>query len=182
MRWNKAEGKPPRRWWSTDTIWNALAVVAIALVLWKVFVAPRNLDARNAHPAPHAVYPLLDGGTFAVTQARGHVLFLDFFATWCEPCKAELPAVESWARSHPGAIVVPVDEGEPAALARPFALKFGLHGVALDREGNAQALFAVQGYPTVVVIDPAGRVRATWQGLNPAIGLAMTNAAATLAP
>jgi thiol-disulfide isomerase/thioredoxin len=176
------EARAKRRWWSTYTIWNLLALAAIGLVLWKVFVAPRNLAVVNAHPAPHAVYARLDGGTFAIAGARGRLLFLDFFASWCEPCKVELPAVESWAKTHPNALVVPVDEGEPPVVAREFARKYGLTNVALDPAANAQALFAVQGFPTVVVIDPMGRVRATWQGLNPAIGLAMTNAQETLAP
>lgn len=171
-----------RRWWSTDTIWNALAIVAIALVLWKIFIAPRNLNMSNAHPAPHAVYQRLDGGSFAITSARGKVLFLDFFASWCEPCKVELPAVEAWAKSHPQALVVPVDEGEPRAVAESFAREYHLGNVALDPSANASAFFGVQGFPTLVVVDPEGRVRASWAGLNPAIGMAMTNAFDTMTP
>jgi thiol-disulfide isomerase/thioredoxin len=155
---------------------DALAIVAIGFILWKVLIAPRNLDPARAYPAPHATYARLDGSTFAVTQARGRVLFLDFFASWCEPCKIELPLVEQWAKTNPRALVVPVDVGEPASVAGAFARKYDLHDVALDPHESAQAFFAVHGFPTVVVVDPAGRIRATWEGLNPAIGLAMSNA------
>jgi thiol-disulfide isomerase/thioredoxin len=171
-----------RSWFSVSRVWDVLAILAIGFALWKVFVAPRNLAAANAHPAPHAVYARLDGGTFAVTAARGRLLFLDFFASWCEPCKIELPAVESWANDHPAVVVVLVDVGEPRVVALDFARRYGFKNVALDPGASAQALFAVQGFPTLVVIDPAGRVRASWEGLNPAIGLAMSNAQKNLAP
>lgn len=159
---------------------DVLAVAAIGFILWKVLIAPRNLDPARAFPAPHANYARLDGGTFRVTDARGHVLFLDFYASWCEPCKIELPLIEQWAKSNQRALVVPVDVGEPTPVASAFARKYDLRGVALDPHESAQAFFAVHGFPTVVVVDPAGRIRATWEGLNPAIGLAMSNALARL--
>ena len=161
-------------------ILDVLAIVSIGLILWKVLIAPRNLDPARAFPAPHATYARLDGSTFRVTDARGRVLFLDFFASWCEPCKIELPLVERWAKANPHAVVEPVDVGEPAPIVRAFARKYDLRGVALDPDENAEAFFEVHGFPTVVVVDPAGRIRATWQGLNPAIGLAMSNALARL--
>jgi thiol-disulfide isomerase/thioredoxin len=159
-----------------NRIWDAIAVVAIAFALWKIFLAPRAFESPGVHPAPHAVYPRLDGGTFKVADQRGHAVFLDFYASWCGPCKIELPLVESWWRKHPSAVVVPVDVGEPRPVVAAFARKYSLENVALDVHGSAPALFGVQGFPTVVVIDSTGHVRAKWEGLNPAIALAMTNA------
>jgi thiol-disulfide isomerase/thioredoxin len=161
-------------------LWDALALAAIAFTLWKVFVAPRDLDLAHAQPAPHAAYKKLDGGTFRVTGARGRVLFLDFFASWCEPCKIEAPLVEKWARANPNAIVVPVDVGEPRVAAAEFARRYSLNNVALDPHSTAQAYFALEGFPTIVAIDPQGRIRGKWAGLNLAIGLAMSNAQKTL--
>jgi thiol-disulfide isomerase/thioredoxin len=108
------------------------------------------------------------------------MLFLDFFATWCGPCRVELPLVEAWAKSHPEVAVVPVDVGEPRSVASSFARKNGLSNVVLDPGADARGIFAVQGFPTIVVVDPAGDIRASWEGLNPAIGLAMSNAVAQL--
>jgi thiol-disulfide isomerase/thioredoxin len=160
-----------------NRIWDAIAAIAIAFALWKIFLAPRAFDAPRAHPAPHAVYPRLQGGTFKVADQRGHVVFLDFYASWCGPCKVELPLVESWSRKHRDAIVVPVDVGEPRTVAAAFARRYSLDNVALDPHSGAPALFGVQGFPTVVVIDSNGYVRAKWEGLNPAIALALSNAA-----
>ncbi|MBV8147758.1 MAG: TlpA family protein disulfide reductase, partial [Candidatus Eremiobacteraeota bacterium] len=100
---------------------------------------------------------------------------------WCEPCKLELPLVERWAVLHPRVTVVPVDVAEPRMLASSFARKYDLRKVALDPNAASQALFSVSGLPTVIVIDRFGNVRAKWEGLNPAIGLAMSHAEAALA-
>jgi thiol-disulfide isomerase/thioredoxin len=157
-------------------LWDALAVVAIGFAIWKIFVAPRSFDAPKAHPAPHAVYERLDGGDFRVTDQRGRIVFLDFYASWCEPCRLELPLVEAWSRAHPAAVVTPIDVGEPRSTVARFARRYELRGVALDPQSTARALFGVEGFPTVVVIDGGGYVRAKWEGLNPAIEPAMSNA------
>ena len=165
---------------SRTRLWDLLALALIAFVLWKIFVAPRALIAAGAHPAPRAVFARLDGAPFRVADQRGRLLFLDFYASWCEPCKIELPLVESWAKQHPDAIVVPVDVAEPPAVVRAFAHQYGLADVALDPSGSARGIFSLAGFPTVVVVDPSGHIRATWEGLNPAISMAMTSAEQTL--
>ena len=157
-------------------MWDVLAALVIGFVVWKIFVAPRSLEAAGTHPAPAAMYQRLDGDTFRVADARGRVLFLDFFASWCEPCKLELPLVEAWSRAHPDAAVVPVDVGEEPSIAVAFARRYRLKNVALDPRSSARSLFAVEGFPTIVVIDRSGFIRAKWEGLNPAIALAMSNA------
>jgi thiol-disulfide isomerase/thioredoxin len=166
---------------SGGRIWDVLAVLIVAFAIWKIFVAPREFaSAQRARPAPHATFARLDGGTFRVADLRGRVLFLDFYASWCEPCKIELPLVEAWARRHPEAAVVPVDVAEPRVIAAAFARRYRLRDVAIDPRGDAQGIFQLGGFPTIVVIDPAGRIRAKWEGLNPAIGIALGNAQSTL--
>lgn len=155
---------------------DALALLVIAFVAWKIFIAPRALKGADAYPAPHVSYERLDGGTFNIADARGKVLFLDFYASWCEPCRIETPLVEAYARNHPDVLVMGVDVGEPRAVAERFAKKYGMRNVLLDPKSLSQGFFQVTGFPTVVVIDPQGRIRATWSGLNPAIDLAMKNA------
>lgn len=159
---------------------DAAALLVIAFVAWKIFLAPRALSVSKAYPAPHIVYQKLGGGEFRLTAERGHVVFLDFFASWCDPCKLETPLVERYGKSHPNVVVVPVDVGEPDSVAARFAKRYGLRGVVLDPHALSQGYFRVQGFPTVVVIDPQGRIRATWTGLNPAIQVAMAHAEKSL--
>ena len=169
-----------RRWLSPGRFLDLLAILVIAFVAWKIFIAPRALKGADAYPAPRVSYAKLDGGTFAIDDARGKVLFLDFFASWCDPCKLESPLVEQYARKHPEVLVVPVDVGEPRILAERFAKKYKLQNVVMDPQSLSQGFFQIQGFPTIVVIDPQGKIRATWSGFNPAIQMAMSNATRTL--
>ncbi len=161
---------------SFGRVLDALALLVIVFVAYRIFVAPRLLEAAHAQPAPRVSYPRLDGGTFALAGARGRVVFLDFYASWCTPCRASLPLVESYARAHPEIEVVPVDVGEPRVVSEAFAKRYRLANVALDPSASSSGIFQIEGFPTMVVVDPQGDVRATWQGFNPAVGMAMANA------
>ena len=159
---------------------DVLAVLVVLFVLYRIFVAPRYLNVANAHPAPHVTYQTLSGKPFVLAQHRGRVVFLDFWASWCEPCKVSLPMVEKFARAHPEVDVVPVDVGEPRAVVEAYARAHGMEHVALDPQTLSQGFFQINGFPTMVVIDPQLRIRATWTGLNPAIQLNMAHAEQTL--
>ncbi len=172
---------PPRRRVPWGRILDGVAIALILFALWRLFVAPRFLNAPGAYPAPRVAFARLDGGApFTIASAHGRVLFLDFFATWCTPCRAELPFIQSWERAHPRALVVPVDVGEPTAVVRRFALAHAMRHVVLDPDRLSRGFFQVLGFPTIVTIDPQGNIRATWTGFNPAIGLAMSSALQSL--
>ena|SRR5579871_893400 len=169
-----------KRWFTASRFLDLLAVAVIAFVAYRLLIAPRVFSAK-AQPAPHVTYQSLSGPPFVLTQHHGRVVFLDFWASWCEPCKLSLPLVESFARAHPEVDVVPVDEGEPKPLVSEYAKQHGLTHVALDTAMLSQGFFQLDGFPTIVVIDPQGRIRATWQGYNPAVELNMSNAEQSLA-
>lgn len=159
---------------------DALAVLVVVFVAYRIFIAPRAMNVRSAHPAPHVTYQTLSGKPFVLTQHRGRVVFLDFWASWCEPCKLSLPMVEKFARSHPEVDVIPIDVGEPRSIVEVFARTHGMAYVALDPHTLSQGFFQLDGFPTMVVIDPQGRIRATWAGFNPAIQSNMAHAEETL--
>ena len=160
---------------------DVLAILVIAFVVWKIFVAPRIFThANSAYPAPRIAYQRLDGGTFTIASDSGHVVFLDFFATWCEPCRLEMPLVQAYARAHPEVRVVPIDVGEPPRVASVFAKRNHVRGVVLDPTTASRGFFQIEGFPTVVVIDPQSRIRATWSGFNPAVEMAMAHAERSL--
>ncbi|MDP9023986.1 MAG: TlpA family protein disulfide reductase [Candidatus Eremiobacteraeota bacterium] len=170
-----------RPWLRWGRLLDLIAIAIIAYVGWKIFIAPRSLTRdASAYPAPHVAYERLRGGVFHIEDARGRVLFLDFFASWCEPCRLEMPLVEAYARKHPEIEVVAVDVGEPRVVAAAFAKRYHITNVALDPTTSAQGFFQIQGFPTIVVIDPKGRIRANWSGFNPAIQMAMANAERSL--
>ena len=176
----EAAALPKRSWLSWARLWDALAIAVIAFVAWKWYFAGRTLDKPNAFPAPHVSYALLDGGTFALTAHRGRVVFLDFWASWCAPCRLSLPLAEGYAKAHPEVDVIPVDVGEPRAVAAAYAKEHDLRSVALDPQSISNGYFQIEGFPTMVAIDPQGRIRATWTGFNPLLASNMENARKTL--
>lgn len=169
-----------RNWFTLSRVFDIAAVLVVLFVLYRLVVAPRLMNNARAYPAPHVTYQTLSGKPFVLTQHRGRVVFLDFWATWCEPCKISLPLVEKYARAHPEVDVIPVNVGEPRAVVAAFALAHNMKHVALDPKSLSQGFFQIEGFPTMVVIDPNGFIRATWPGLNPAIQLNMEHAAKTL--
>jgi ABC-type transport system substrate-binding protein/thiol-disulfide isomerase/thioredoxin len=157
---------------------RGLDAVAVLVVLYAVFhflVQPR-LSPEVAVPAPPLSLASLGGGRFSLAGHRGRIVFLDFWASWCEPCKLSLPLVEHYARTHPDVDVVAIDVGEDAATAADFARAHGLAHVALDPDEIAAHAYGVSGFPTIAVIDPAGQVRAKWVGFNPLVEAAMADA------
>lgn len=161
-------------------ILDGLAVLVIAFAVWKIVIAPRiYVSKKSALVAPPVVLPLMDGGTFALAKARGHVVFLDFWASWCAPCKLSIPLIERYKNAHPDALVFSVDSGEPVALASSFARAKNMKRVALDPEMTVTHAFGVDVFPTMIVIDRTGKERAKWIGFNPLIEDSMSRAAAT---
>lgn len=165
-----------KRFLTAGRLLDLLAVLAVLFVIYKMLVAPRFLSRATAYPAPRVTYAKLAGAPYVLKQHRGRVVFLDFYASWCEPCRISLPLVEKFARAHPEVDVIPIDVGEPRTVAEAFARVHHLENVALDPQALSRGFFQIQGFPTMVVIDPQGRVRATWPGLNPAIQANMAHA------
>jgi len=171
------EPAPPgrRRSWIGRGI-DVLAAVILIAAIYRFAIAPRLFPAGPV-AAPPVQLARLDGhGTFSLAAQRGHVVFLDFWASWCEPCQASIPLVEHYARTHPGTEVVAVDSGEPPPLAGAFARKHDMQNVLLDPDSTATEAFGVSGYPTMIVVGPDGMVRAKWVGFDPAIEDAMAQA------
>ncbi|GAC1659167.1 MAG: hypothetical protein NVS4B13_03340 [Candidatus Elarobacter sp.] len=169
---------PLRRWAARGL--DFLAVVIVLAAVAKFFVLPR-LGHRAVIQAPPVTLATLDGGRYDLARSHGRLVFLDFWATWCDPCRDSIPLVQHFRRTHPGVDVVSIDVGEPISLVRPFAAQFKMDDVALDPDQIVSHAFGVTGFPTMFAIDGTGRVLARWVGFNPAIERAMAEVAARYA-
>jgi cytochrome c biogenesis protein CcmG/thiol:disulfide interchange protein DsbE len=118
--------------------------------------------------APELELPRLDGrGEASLADFRGRVVVLNYWASWCEPCRAESPLLERWhGRLGPrGGAVVGVDALDVTSDARAFTREFGLtYPMLRDADGATGRLFGVVGYPETVVIDRGGRIAALRRG------------------
>lgn len=104
----------------------------------------------------------LDGKTWNLAALKGQPVMLNFWATWCEPCRAEMPSLERVATRHEraGLVVLAVNYKEAAPVIRRFldASPFSLP-ILLDRDGAAAAAWTPRVFPTTVLIDRHGTPR-----------------------
>jgi peptide/nickel transport system substrate-binding protein len=168
-----------RRWVARGL--DVLAVLIVFFALFEFFIAPRLAENRIV-PAPPMSLATLDGGRFSIDRQRGRLTYLDFWATWCAPCRQSIPLIQRFARSHPEVDVVSVDVGEPPAVVDAFVRNHPMERVALDPDQTAAHAFGVADFPTMVVIDRQGNQRAKWVGFNPDIEAQMAAAEARFVP
>jgi thiol-disulfide isomerase/thioredoxin len=116
-------------------------------------------------PAPEARFRRMAGGTTTLREHRGKVVVLDFWTTWCEPCVAELPALNvfhEWARNRGDIVFLSVnDDAHPADLARFLGARRPRFPVLLMDAANA---FGIRAYPTKLVVDRDGSLRLRARG------------------
>jgi len=141
-----------------------LAFSALALVVLWVGVGWVRAPALPV-AAPAFTLLDLDGAPHSLSDHRGKTVVLNFWATWCGPCRAEVPGLSSFARAHPDIPVLGIAvDGEPAAL-RKAAESLGIDYTVLRADAATRAAYGVSTLPTTVVIGPDGAVRAAHAGL-----------------
>jgi len=111
--------------------------------------------------APDFALNDLDDRPVQLYRLRGRPVVINFWATWCPPCRAEAPALQAaYQRYQDRVALLGVDEREDAATVLQFASEFGLtYPLLLDQNGDASMLYQVLGIPTTVVLDAEGVVR-----------------------
>ena len=104
-----------------------------------------------------------NGGMVGLEDYRGQVVLLNFWATWCAPCRIEMPLLQSTFESFKdqGLVILGIDFDEPADLVASFGDEMGLtFPLLLDPGGKVQQQYKVRGYPTTVILDREGRIQA----------------------
>ncbi len=113
--------------------------------------------------APDFELPLLDGTTFKLTDQIGRrAIVLNFFATWCGPCRSEMPELEAYQHAHEaeGLLLIGIDAEEKHTVVEGFVRELNLtFPIAIDGNGDIGRLYGVSGFPTTVVIGADGRVK-----------------------
>ncbi len=113
-------------------------------------------------PAPDFSLAGLDGRATALADWRGKPVILNFWATWCDPCREELPLLDGIAKTYADSLIVlAVETGEPAEEVRAFSNELGLESIRVltDPAGRIGALYLVRGLPTTFFIDSNGIIR-----------------------
>jgi len=125
-----------------------------------------SITVNVSQPAPDFQLSTLDGETFSLKQFSGHPVLLNFWATWCVPCKEEMPLiVERYQQYQPDLVVLAVDEGESLSDVKTFLAENALPFIILlDESQEIGDLYGIYGYPTTFFIDVSGIVQAVEVG------------------
>ena len=128
---------------------------------------PSVVPAQVNFPAPDLSLNDVEGNPVSLADYRGQVVLVNNWATWCPPCKAEMPALQAYYEDHQdqGFVLVAIEAGEPADEVAQFASDYGLtFPVWLDPDSAALEAFNNFTLPSSYVIDAQGTVRLAWSG------------------
>ena len=110
--------------------------------------------------APEFTLPTLAGGTAQLSDYRGQVVLMEFWATWCGPCRSSLPSLEVIYQRYRsrGVAVLLINQQETPADIRRWSRTPYTATILLDTRGEVAARYQVSGIPQLFVIDPEGRI------------------------
>ncbi len=119
-----------------------------------------------AKPAPRWQGVDLNGRVWELSKLRGRAVLINFWATWCEPCLAEMPSLQLLASEDPEKLLVlAVNLKESEDTVRRFAQRTELQlPLIRDADGGMARAWGVSVYPSTVLIDPKGRVQSIVRG------------------
>lgn len=112
-------------------------------------------------PSPNFELENIYGKLINLDDYRGHTVLINFWATWCAPCRLEMPYLQSrYERSKDKFTLLAVNNGESRDDVESFVNEYGLtFEVLLDPNAEVQSLFRIRGYPTTILIDSDGIIR-----------------------
>lgn len=165
-------------WWRSPGFWVlvALTLLTVGVALWQwrenagaVAAQSRPAPAAVVRPAPDFRLAAPDGSVMQLSDLAGKVVLLNFWATWCQPCRAEMPDLQALHRDYGQRhdfTVVGVNFQEDAATVESFARSFRIaFPLLLDRDGQvAGDRYHVRTLPTSFIIDRDGNIRDVWTG------------------
>lgn len=157
----------PRRWWAWLLDAGSVAVIAVSvLMLWFL----TSIAAAMDHRLESLTFTRLGEATpQKLSDLRGKVVFLNYWATWCGPCRHEIPAINRLAETWRGRDVVflAVTDEDPAVVGK-FLAKMPIHATVATFRSDAPRTgiekMSYRGRPTTLVIDAGGKVRRRFVG------------------
>jgi peroxiredoxin len=157
---------------------SAASILGAALLLLGAGLPQRGdftafvVDGERVAPEPGEIAPpfertTLDGEALALVDLRGSPVIVNFWATWCAPCREEMPQLQALYETYAtdGLRILGVNMGESPRAVAAWRAGFGLtFDLLLDPDERLARTYALLGYPTTVVISPEGVVLRVYRG------------------
>jgi len=137
-------------------------LVVLAALAFAAAAGAAELKPWTGGATPPLVLQDLNGRTHRLADYRGKVVLVNFWATWCEPCREEMPSIERLRQSLAGTPfeVLAVNIGEPRGRIERFLEKMPLgFPVLLDRDSSAAKAWKARVVPATFLVGPDGRIR-----------------------
>jgi len=166
----------PLKTWAMLLIGSGLLLLSVISAVWLVGMGSKTTPVVQGYtvvpqevnfPAPELSLADLQGHAVSLSVLQGQVVLVNNWATWCPPCKAEMPTLQAYFDVHKdeGFVLVGIDAGDAAQVVNGFVQQYGLtFPVWLDPETRALTAFKNDALPSSYVIDPQGVVRLVWTG------------------
>jgi len=161
-----------------NPLWTIIIVVVAVVALVGVTMVTSNASntaniskaAKVGQPAPDFTLKTVDGQQVSLSQFKGKPVIINFWATWCPPCRLEMPALEEISKqaADKGFVLLAVNQEEDAATVKSFLTQNHYDYLSvLDRDGSVSTKYQVSGIPTSIFVDANGIVREMHTGTLP---------------
>lgn len=172
--------------WRRPRLRRALPIsVGAGFAMWAaVALGAPLLGEHGAYPPlPDITLTQLNGQPANLTALQGKPMVINIWATWCGPCRSELPMLVAASHEMDGVRFVFIDHGEPASTVRDYLKQAGINPqhVLLDSQGKLMQDYKLPGCPATLFVGPAGQVRNLHMGTLSAATL-QVNVQRLLAP
>ncbi|WP_157606886.1 TlpA disulfide reductase family protein [Sedimenticola selenatireducens] len=138
-----------------------LAVTLLPFTVLAATPAQTLTPVEPRPPAPDFTLQDLDGNRVRLVDLRGRPVIVNFWATWCPPCREEMPSMQrAWERLRPeGVALLAVNVGEDVDTVFQFTGSYPVEfPILFDHDGAVSGAWPIRGLPTTFVVDPQGRI------------------------
>ncbi len=146
---------------NVTTLVSAAVGLALLALLAFAFFSPSGGRPAQGELAPDFALTLFDGAEISLSELRGQVVVLNFWASWCSPCREEAPALQAiWETyQNEGVILLGVSYKDAEDVSRAFVQEFGLtYPNGPDPRGRIGRAYGVTAVPETFIIDAEGKV------------------------